>query len=420
MKPTLAGDIPLTSSIEIGQNAASDRILFEVIMFKQRSWNVGHLVFPALALCISIVGYAQEEAPAPPPAVYSGPQAGEVLPPFSMKLGFGERVGSEYDLLAKAGDNPLVVVFVHKRSSPAFGLANAIMKYCKQEGGKNLTFGICFLTADPTETQNWLGNIKNYFPPGTPIGFSPEGIEGPGAYGLNRNVELTVLVANEKKVTANFALVQPGAHVDGPKILAAIADAIGSEETPDINEYLPTNQAAQDAPIAIDPGLMAQIRKLNARDATPESIDESILEIEKIIQDRKAIQRQLGSILARWSRNKRIDAIGNEEQQKKLKQWARQFAPRMEEQSDRQRPNPSDSRLTGLLRSVIQKSNTDEQVDAAAKAVEEYVADNPAATRELARITNTVVNSDKLSNYGTAHCQEVLKAWAKKYSPDRK
>jgi len=41
-----------------------------------------------------------------------------------------------------------------------------------------------------------------------PTGISPDGEEGPGSYGLNRKMTLTILVANKGKVTANFALVQ--------------------------------------------------------------------------------------------------------------------------------------------------------------------------------------------------------------------
>ena len=38
---------------------------------------------------------------------------------------------------------------------------------------------------------------------------------------------------------------------------------------------------------------------------------------------------------------------------------------------------------------------------------------NANAKKELARITNTIVNSGKLANYGTAAAQVVLKRWAK-------
>ncbi len=356
--------------------------------------------------------------------VYSGPQVGEVLPGLIMKLGFGSGAGTEVDLVRESGDQPIVIVFVHKRSRPAFGLANAVMRYCEEEGGEELHHGICFLTGDPTDTANWLGKIRNYFPEKTPVGYSTEGIEGPGSYGLNRNVELTVLVARDSKVTANFALVQPGAHADGPKILAAIASATGTKARPDINKYLPSNQAAQDAPIAIDPRLMTQIRKINSKDATVESVGEGIAEIEKLVKDNKPLQNQLGSIVPRWVNSKRVDSIGNDDHQETIKKWAREYAPQMKrraEAMDRQQSpqRMSDPEFTGLLRNVIQKSNTDEQVNAAAKEVEDYVEKNPAAAKELARITNTIVNSDKLSNYGTSHAQEVLKAWAEKYRTDK-
>ena len=115
----------------------------------------------------------------------------------------------------------------------------------------------------------------------------------------------------------------------------------------------------------------------------------------------------------------RVNSIGNEDHQKQIKVWAKEYGPKMRRpanrsgmQSDRAR---GDAKLTSLLRAVIQKSNTDEQVDDAAKAVEEYVESNPAAAKELARITNTVVNSDKLGNYGTEYCQGILKAWAEKF-----
>ena len=382
-----------------------------------------YLAVTVVFFLVVSTGFAQDDNKTE--EVYSGPQVGEVLHGFDMKLGFGDGAGSDVDLVATAGDRPIVIIFVHKRSRPAFGLANSVMRYCEQEGGDELHHGICFLTNDPTDTANWMGKIKNYFPKKTPIGYSSEGIEGPGSYGLNRNVELTVVVGKDRKVTANFALVQPGAHVDGPRILAAIAASTGVTAKPDINKYLPSNQAAQDAPIAIDPRLMTQIRKINAKDATAEMVGEGIAEIENMIKDNKALQNQLGSIVVRWVKTKRVDSIGNEDQQAILKRWARAYGPQMNRRDaamNRQQPaqRESDPKFTGLLRSVIQKTNTDEQVDAAAKVVEEYVAANPAAAKELARITNTIANSDKLSNYGTPHAQEVLKTWAKKYQTDKK
>lgn len=377
------------------------------------------LLFCLSLCCIGGVVVAQDEQPVQE-EVFSGPQVGETMPGFQMKLALGGQAGAEFDLVEQSNSGPLVVIFVHKRSRPAFGLANSVMRYCEQDGGDNLTHGICFLTADPTDTANWLGKIGRYFPAKTPVGYYPGGAEGPGSYGLNRNVELTVLVGKDNQVSANFALIQPGAHADGPKILAAIAAVTGQTGQPDINKYLPSNQAAQDAPIAIDPGLMKQIRMVNSKDAGPVAVGEGLAEIEKMIVDNKALQNQLGTIVVRWVRTKRVDSIGNADHQATIKKWASDYGPKMRRGNRPMNRQASgnrnaDPKLTGLLRELIQKTNSNDQVDAAATAVEKYVDEHPSAAKELGRIANTVVGSDRLSNYGTAHAQEVLKAWAKKF-----
>ncbi len=357
--------------------------------------------------------------------VFSGPQVGEPLPDFEMKIAFGANAGKELDLVAEAAEKPIVMIFVHQRSRPAFGLANAVMRYCDQQGGDKLVRGICFLTADPTDTQNWLEKIQKYFPAGTPVGYSLEGVEGPGAYGLNRNVQLTVLVGKSKQVTGNFALVQPGAHADGPQILESIADAIGSTDKPDINKYLNRNQAVQDAPIAIDPGLMKVIRQLGSKDASPDSVSESIAEIQEMIRDNQPLQQQLGIVMRRWQQQNRIQSIENQELRDQLQAWATRFAPPMQRRMDRRpsgngksdRPteNQNDPKLTSMLRSLIQKTNSDEQVKQVAAEIENYIESNPVARKQLVRVTNTVVNSGKLSNYGTESCQQILKEWTEKF-----
>src|SRR5262249_24021907 len=56
------------------------------------------------------------------------------------------------------------------------------------------------------------------------VGLSLDGLEGPGNYGLNKDCLMTIVVAKEDKVTASFALVQPGI-ADAPKVLEALASA---------------------------------------------------------------------------------------------------------------------------------------------------------------------------------------------------
>lgn len=74
-----------------------------------------------------------------------------------------------------------------------------------------------------------------------------------------------------------------------------------------------------------------------------------------------------------------------------------------------------DPNLRGLLSPVIRLNATPEDVEKAAKAVEEYCAKNEATRAEVGRIANTIINAGKLKDYGTEKAQEYLREWAKEY-----
>lgn len=168
--------------------------------------------------------------------VFSGPQAGEKMAAFKVKVPFGKAVGKELELNSAGSKEPVLIVFFHEKDRPAFHLSNALLRFAASRKKSGLKASVVFLTDDITATNNWLNLIQRYFPEGVDVGVSAEGIEGPGAYGLNRNVKLTVLVGKDGKVTDNFALVQPSTQADGPKILKAIVKNIGGE-VPDINKF---------------------------------------------------------------------------------------------------------------------------------------------------------------------------------------
>ena len=281
----------------------------------------------ALVLVFSAKGLA-DDAATDAPKVFSGPQVGEVLPPLTMRRVVGPEFDEQADFVATADGKPMLIVFVHQRTRPAFGLANLLMRFAATREEAGLQRALVFLSDDLTATEAWIKRIPQYFEKGTPVGISTEGAEGPGSYGLNRNVTLTVLVGKEGKATGNFALVQPSIQADGPKILQAIVDVTGGGEAPDITKFLPRGMSD---------------RMTTARDADP--------------------------------------------------------------------------KLRELMRAVIQKNATDDEVAKAAEAVEKYIATKKRARRELGEITKRVVDSDRFSTYGNATSRKQLKAWAKKYGP---
>ena len=256
--------------------------------------------------------------------VFSGPQTGEAVSSFKARHVLGEKAGDEFDVVTSADGKPLLIIFVHQVTRPSVGLTRLLMTYADKRTADGLHPAVVFLTADATETENWMKRAQHALPKNVPVGISVDGQEGPGAYGLNREMSLTILVANKGKVTANFPLVQPSVQADGPKVLKAIIDVLGGGDVPTLAQ------------------------------------------------------------------------IGGE---------------RYMRRDDNQRP-PSPE-LAVLLRKLIQKTATDEQVDAAAKQLDDYLAEHPAAKAQVKAIANRIIDAGKLENYGTAKAQAHIRRWSK-------
>src|SRR6056297_684473 len=173
------------------------------------------------------------------PPVFSGPQVGESLPPMQAKGVFGELKGKTFDPVEMADGKPLLLIFLHQKTRPAFGLITAIAGFAKTRRDQGMRTALIYLDDDQPEALRWMGQIERLLPEKVAYGVSVDGGEGPGAYGLNRNVQTTFLVANEGKVTANFAIVSPQLQVDGPEILKAIVEVSGGGEVPKIESLTP-------------------------------------------------------------------------------------------------------------------------------------------------------------------------------------
>ncbi len=159
--------------------------------------------------------------------VYSGPQVGEKLPPFGVRGVFDDDAGKELDFVTQADGRPIVLIFVHDVNRQSISMTRVLSSYTASRVSDPLATGVVLLHDDPTEGENVLKRIRHALAPAAPIGLSLDGLEGPGSYGLNRNVMLTILVGNEGRVVANFALIQPSLEVDLPKVLESIAGVTG-------------------------------------------------------------------------------------------------------------------------------------------------------------------------------------------------
>ena len=175
--------------------------------------------------------------------LFSGPQTGEKLPPLKVTGITGEFAGKPLDIIAETGRKPLVLFLQDTNAVGVKGLVGAskllltIDAFQKKHSNVNIAeksdqgfqIGVVFLADNLDALPEWAHNmIQKGIPNEVLIGISPDGREGPGSYGLNRNVAQTILVTKDEKVLHNFAFTQPMLYTD-PHLLGAIAQVMEIE-----------------------------------------------------------------------------------------------------------------------------------------------------------------------------------------------
>jgi len=271
-------------------------------------------------------------------SVFSGPQTGEKLLPFVMTSALGDETDKKIDVINEKASKPCVLIFVHERSRPALSLSNLVLRLVEDRGGEKITGSLVFLTDDPTETADWMNRIPQYFPKQIRKGISVDGKEGPGSYGLNRNVALTVLVAKDNLVTANFALVQPSIEVDGPKIFKAIADVLGEDVVPKIADYQPqqrgdaatmkqrdnTNTREGTAPPQ-HPQIRTMLSPVIQKAATDDEVIAAAKKVEDFAAEHADFRVDVGDVARRIIAADKLENYGTSKCQDYLTKWAKEF-----------------------------------------------------------------------------------------------
>jgi hypothetical protein len=182
--------------------------------------------FALLAILIAADLRAAEEK------IYSGPQINEKTTPFKVIAILGDNKGEDWDVIEQFNGKPATIVFVHGVERSIVPLLTVIDEY-GHDKRESLKCAIVFLSNDKVESEKRLPLVAKSLRLKVPVALSVDGAEGPGNYGLNKQCLMTIIIANENKVTANWALVQPGI-ADAPPIIAAMAKACGDEKPPTV------------------------------------------------------------------------------------------------------------------------------------------------------------------------------------------
>ena len=278
------------------------------------------LVVASLFAALSVVGPSHAEDP-----VFSGPQVGEKLPPFKVKGFFDALAGKELDFVTQAAGKPIVLVFIHDVNRMSLSMTRVLTSYTASRSKDGLATGVVWLADDVTEAENVLKRSGHALAREAPLGISLDGREGPGSYGLNRNVTLTILVAKDNRVTANFALVQPSIQADLPKILEAIAKVAGGpvarlDQLPGVQEMMNRQAAAPRE----DPKVISLLRQLIQRTATPEQVDQAARSLEDYFQRNEAARKDVGRRARIIVEGGKLEDYGIPRARDYLRKWAKE------------------------------------------------------------------------------------------------
>jgi hypothetical protein len=139
-------------------------------------------------------------------------------------------------------------------------------------------------------------------------------------------VALTILVARNGIVTANFALVQPSLAVDAPRVLSEVVKLIGGQ-VPTLEELgVPgAMQGGRAARAESDEQLGTLIRALIRQDATPEEVDRAAAAVEAYVKDRPAAQAALGRATRTIVKSGKLLGYGIPRAQEFLRTWAERY-----------------------------------------------------------------------------------------------
>ena len=209
--------------------------------------------------------------------IFSGPQPGEKLPPLNATSIVGESDGKTFDFTKTDGQS--LVLFLQNESGVGFrslyDTSHMIAKIAK-ESKQELHISVVFLGDDSDALKQKVSRVASGITQSVAknirLGISPEGREGPGSYGLNRNVAQTILIAKDGKVLHNFAFTQPTVYAD-PHVLGAIAQAIG-EDPVSVEKWL--NEAPAD-----DERMQRDRRRMNREGARNSEQSPSLEELVK-------------------------------------------------------------------------------------------------------------------------------------------
>ena len=271
--------------------------------------------------------------------MFSGPQAGEKLPKLNVAAVGGAQDGKTINAL---GDNtgPQLLIMSDQYGSSVRGLIG-LLRFAatiNEKSESKLNAIVVYLGDDKNKLNENARRYGQYVSGKPTIGISMDGRDGPGSYGLNRNISMTIIVANDGKVLYNFPFPQ-GMLTPDPHVLGAISEVLQAK--PEVmKEWLIASYGDRARNAANDRAKTGgvDVRSLLApvlnKEASDDEIDAAAKRVDLVLEKNKEAATHIGGIAKRIIDAGKLENYGTERSQYHLFKWARLYGNSSTEKKD--------------------------------------------------------------------------------------
>jgi len=187
---------------------------------------------PVATLIVALAAFCvlHGESPAQAPC-RSGLEVGQRPGPYAAVVATGSLRGQSHCFICETADRPAVIVFARSLSDPLGKLAHQLDKALNENKDSELRAWVTFVSDDQTSLDPKVVRWSQKHATGNVPLAVFEDVDGPPAYRLARDADVTVLLSTRQQVVANFAF-RPGELTEERvnEVLRALARIVGAKK----------------------------------------------------------------------------------------------------------------------------------------------------------------------------------------------
>ncbi|MCA8958566.1 MAG: hypothetical protein KDC87_20990 [Planctomycetes bacterium] len=320
---------------------------------------------------LAIVLACGAAATAVPAQLESGPKPGGNLTKVAVYAPLGRHQGKEFDAAKELGQGPGALLFVKALTRETAPILRELDQLGATFGALGFRSFTILLAGDRNEGEATVKRVSRAIQMRNPMTISLDGAEGPGNYALHRDATLTLVTVKGGVVAQSIAFTDTG-FKDVPRVRQAIEAVAGK---------LPRDGAKLAASLPDDPARLKQV-------------------IAGLWTELLRTQSQL----ERLQNNRRGRAMRGTDR----------MQPARRDRGDgrkREGKAPNDPALQGLIRALIQKDNTDKDLDAVFAKIDAAVGTDSGKQRQMVEGMKLVLSLE----YGTAEARKRARAYVEKH-----